>query len=274
MAKLHVAGFFENIDQGGTKQNLAALVDTLAPAIMKAEATDYLIVDPRLRFIAAGYVHADATVQPRATLVAPSMKTRYNGITELEVPTLASTAEPATPAVFNDWRANPIELDGGERLSLEMNANPAAAADQFGLFVFSDGPVSAVDPRGGYWHRFTTAASALTANGWNSRSLTASQTLKKGRYEVLAGKAISTSLVGLGGRLNFPLGDQFRPPIAAADALEDIPHAMFNPGQMGVLGQFDDDNLPVVELLPDAADNEVQVVYLYIRPIGGGARAA
>jgi hypothetical protein len=266
---LHTIAFFENQDGGGALQPLAALADPLSP-LFKVESGDFLICDSRLRFLVGGHFHVDATVQPRARLVAPSIKSRYNGRTAIEVPALASTIEPASPPVMNDWRAQPYEFDGGERLSLETLNNPAAAADQAAVLYMSDGAISPVDPRGGYWARFTTTAAAVTADTWNSRALTADETLRKGRYEVLGGRVISTTLIQA--RLNFPLGGHARPPVASADARADIPAPMLQPGQLGVLGAFDDDNLPVVELFVDAADNEVQVVDLFIRPVGTGKR--
>jgi len=264
---IHTFGFFENQDGGAAQQKLAALVDALSPLYKVGSTADHLVVPATHRFLVGAHAHVDATVQPRAVLVAGSMKTRYRGRTSLEIPRLSASAEPASPPVINDWRANPIELDSGEELTLETINDPVAATDQFTVLYASDGPVQAIQNPRGFWARFTTAASACTANTWNSRALVASEALLKGRYQVLGGVAISTSLIQA--RLNFPLGGHARPPIASCDARADLIAPMFQPGQLGVLGEFDHDSLPFVELLTDTTDNEVQVIDLFLTPVGG-----
>jgi hypothetical protein len=58
------------------------------------------------------------------------------------------------------------------------------------------------------------------------------------------------------------------PPIGCRDTRTDVLHPIFAPGQLGVLGTFDSKNPPTLHLLCDAADNEVQVVDLYLRRVG------
>lgn len=266
MARCHLAGFFENQDGAGALQNLAALVDPLSPQVFPAEAGDFLLTDPRLPFIAGVYASVEATVQPRARLVAPSFRSTY-GKTGYELPVLSSSIEPAVPAAFNDYRAHPIKLGKvAERLSAETLNNPGAATDQYVLCWFTDGPVQPVSPEGGAWYRFITAASAMTADTWNTRALTPEETLEAGTYEVLGMRAISTSCIAA--RLACP-GTDLRPGVLGADTRTDAINPAFQPGQFGVLGEFTDRNLPSAEFLVDAADNEVQVVDLYLRPKSG-----
>lgn len=273
MAKLHVAGFFEDQDGAGVLQPLAALVDTVAGQVLPTEATDFLLTDPRLPMIIGAHAAIDATVQPRCRLVAPSFRRRY-GSEAVELPILSSTTEPASPHAYNDLRQCPIRLNSDgktERLSAESLNNPAAAANQFVICVFADGvPAPIVNLDGFVWRRFTTAAAALTADAWNNRALVSADVLEPGVYEVAGGYAISTSAIAA--RLAF-LGTDLRPPIGAKDTRTDTIHPFFQPGQLGILGEFSERNLPSVDILADAADNEVQVVDLLCRRKGAaGAR--
>lgn len=260
----HVAAWFENQDGAATLQPLAALADTLSPVFVRDANADLIRVDPKLRYIAGIHAHVDATVQPRCRLNAPSLKTRFNGRTTLEVPVLSSVAEPLSPPAFNDWRAKPVELDASDLLGFDTINDPAAAADQFIVVFFSDGPVQPVDTTGGFWARYITTAAAATANVWNSRSLTPDETLRPGTYEVLGMRAISTTCIAA--RLVFPLGGNYRPGVLGCDARADILAPAMLPGQMGSFGIFAHDAPPTAEFLLDAADNEVQVVDLFIRP--------
>lgn len=235
---------------------------------MPVESTDFLLTDPRLPVIIGAHVAVDATVQPRARLVAPSFRRRY-GAESVELPLLSSTTEPASPHAYNDLRMTPIRLNSDgktERLSLETLNNPAAAADQYGIFVFADGVPSPLTNLDGFvWRRFTTAASAMTADAWNTRPLTSADVLESGTYEVAGGYGITTS--GIACRLSF-LGSDLRPPIGVKDTRTDVVHPFFQPGQLGILGEFTERNLPSVDFLVDAADNEVQVVDLLVRRKG------
>lgn len=258
---VHIAGFFENQDGAGTEQNLAALSDPLSQ--MYATSGDDLRVHGSYRYISGVYAGLDQTVAARARLVSEGLRTRYG---QAFIPEINSGAEPGSPQIFNDWRMNPLELDAGEILNVQTVNNPAAAADQFVMLWMSDGRVQPMDPTGGFWVRATTAASAMTANTWNARSLTLDTNLKTGRYHVLGADGISTSAIAL--RLAFE-GQVNKPGVLARDAQTDIRHRSFEvPGQWGVLGEFHTNNLPVAEFLVDAADNEAQELRLFVRRVG------
>lgn len=268
MPRLHTTGFMESQDGAGTLQNMAAHVDTIEGALVPVDGADYLRVDSSMPLIIGVHAAIDATVQPRARLVQPSFKRTY-GKTAIELPTLSSTVEPATPHAFNDLRANPIRCQGGEKLSVETLNNPASAVDQYVMCVFADQVPAPVSAANAVPYRFTTTAAALTADAWNSRAITPEEDLPDGWYDILGGKAISTSAIMA--RLKIP-GQDARPPIGACDTRTDVIHPFLQPGALGVLGRVHSKNLPALELLADAADNEVQVLDLWMVPAGQGRR--
>lgn len=174
-------------------------------------------------------------------------------------------AEPLIPLPWLDLRSDPIMLSERDRLTVK-NANGNNAEDNWALVLLSD---KAIAPAPGRWrpHRFTTAASALTAEGWSTRTLTATQTLPNGRYEV--GGAFAVSPTGRAMRLSFSAsGSPYRPGVVIGDSEADMPAPhIFRNGGLGVLGTFEHDTPPSVEFFADAADNEVQEVYLDIRKV-------
>jgi hypothetical protein len=258
-----MVAWFENQDGAATLQPLAAIAETLSPLFQRDSSGDFYRVPGELPGVAFVFAGIDATVQPRCRIVAPSLRDTYKR-SAIEVPKLSSTVEPGSPPVVNDFRREPIRLRPGELVGYETVNNPAAATDQFIVTQFCDGPVQAVDPKGGFWIRTVTAAAAMNANDWNNRALTPDESLLEGVYDVLAAFPISTS--GIAMRLAFA-GQTHRPGVLCYDTRTDVAHAMFEPGQLGVLGRFSTQVMPTADFLVDAADNEVQIVDLYVRPV-------
>lgn len=257
----HVTVFYQSVDGAGALAALNALSDPYVQ-LFQPVGTTYLRVPGEFTGLAGAYCVVDATVQPRARVVAPSLRDTY-GRTGIELSSLASTQIPlATQLPFNDFRRDPIRLRPSESLSIETLNDPASAAKQYAVLFMSNGPVQAIDPVGGYWVRFITAASAMTANTWNNRTLSSDETLAPGKYDVLGLRAFSTT--GLAVRLAFT-GQVNRPGATCSPTRASVPADAFLPGAWGVLGTFDTDTLPSADFLVNAADNEVQVVDLYVR---------
>lgn len=263
----HLTGFFESQDGAGVEQNLAALTDPLSQ-IFPVVNGDFLRVSDRYRFISGAYVALDATVFPRARLSSEGIKKRLGG-NGLSCAEISSTVKPGSPPVFNDWRAQPIECDPGESLELQTVNNPAAGAAQYGILFMSDGKITPVDPQGGFWTRWTAAASAKVASTWNARALTPDANLRVGYYDVLAMKHFVDAGNEVVSRLAFD-GQVNKPGVLGQNAVTDKPYKAFEvPGQWGVLGRFHTNNPPVLEALPNAADNIADDVRLYVKPANG-----
>lgn len=258
----HLHGWAESIDGAGAETELAAIPDT--SGIIQVQSTDYLRIKPGYDKIAMIYAGIDQTVEPRVRLQAPSLDEK-NGRDQTFIPFINSGAEPGSPPQVNDLRAKPIALAPGEDLRVLHLSNPAAATLQCVLAWFNDGPITPVDPSGGFWIRVTHAAAAMTAGVWNQRASVISTTLPVGNYEVLAARNRSTSAIAT--RFLFD-GQQNRPGVLAVDAAADLMHpSHMVPGQLGVLGKFHSQTPPAVEWLTAAADNEAQEMLWYVRRV-------
>ncbi len=251
---IHLAAFAENVDQ------------TLAPITPIADdqvttSGDDLTIPAGLNKIVAALFGAPTIDSAR--IVAPSLYAQFTGGGPDFSP-LNVGAEPVSPLPLHDLRAHPLSLLAQERLNVQI-ANSAAASGEdawAGVWLANE----AVQPAAGAWrtYKFTTAASALTAETWNTRALTAVQTLPPINFKCGGGFAVSTS--GRLARLIFQ-GQANRPGFVMGDSESDVlARSVFRNGGMGVLGTFAHDTLPQIQIFADAADNEIQEVYLDLMP--------
>lgn len=262
----HLIAYFENQDGAGVRTELAALSDPFTNLFPLGTADEFR-VHPDFNEVLGVYLGLEQTVDVSADLFFPTSRKLY-GIERFSLPFINDGAEPTSPPLFNDFRPHPIVVPGGDRLKLFSVNNPGAAADQFGV-VFMGKNVAPVDPKGGFWSRFTTAASAMNVNTWNRRPLVADETLQEIEYEILGIDPGAGSTSAIAVRLDD--GRQVnRPGVIAKDDVNDEVHDAFKkPGSWGVLGHHSTDKPVVSEWLVDAADNEAQELYLYLRPVGG-----
>lgn len=261
----HLATYFENQDGAAARTELAALADPFT-GLFTANG-DELRIPAGFNEVLGVYLGLEQTVDTSADLQSPGFRSRY-GVDRFSIPEINDGAEPGSPPGFNDFRPHPLILSPGDRMRLFTINNPGAATDQFGVLWMGSG-VAPVDPRGGFWTRCTTAAAAMNVNTWNSRPLVFDETLPDAEYEVLGINPGAGTTSGIAVRLEFP-GQIHRPGVPAKDDVNDEVHDAFKkPGGWGVLGRFSTDAPPRSEWLVDAADNEAQELYLFLRKAGG-----
>lgn len=249
----HLAAFVENVDQ--TLDNITPLPDD----VLATNGDDLIIGD---RYTTIFGVWAGSTSAERARIVAASLRAKVLP----DIQPINAGPEPTYPdPKFHDLRECPIVVEPSERLNFQVeNDGAGAAEDIFGLLFLGSGAPSKAS---GKWMpvRATTAASAMTANVWNLRSITLAQSLPPGTYELGGVRATSTSLVAV--RAVFP-GQVERPGALGADGDADQTLEVFRRGNLGVWGTFKHDQLPQFQFLVDAADNEAQQLILDIRKVG------
>jgi hypothetical protein len=246
----HLAGWYENVDPAAAFNALTALPDQA-----NTTAGDVIRV-PTLNQVVAVAAGVEITVESFARLVSPSLRVR--GLFQIEPFNTgsAAAAEPSSPHNVLDMRKIPLPLVRNESLTFEVNSNPAAAQDQWGLVWLAAGPIEPVG--GAIFTVRATNASTLTAGSWTNGALTFVEDLPRGKYQVVGMRARAAGLVAA--RLVFP-GGTWRPGCLGTDAQADLEHPMFRYGGLGVWGEFDDLNPPTVEFLSVSADT-AQDVYL------------
>lgn len=238
-----LVGFSESQDTANLA-NIAALADQSVRVV-----GDDIYV-PALSQLAAYYFFG-----PNFTLgqiSSPSL--RVQSLIDVEPADLA--AEPASPAAFHDLMANPIPLVASEALNTLMAEDAAGASRVTALIWFSDGPIT---PTTGKIQTVrATGAATLTANAWTNASLTFSQTLPAGSYQIVGMRAQSAGLQAA--RIVVP-GGTWRPGVVGFDADGDLDVPRFRMGQPGIMAEFAHDAPPTIDFLSNSADTS-EVVHL------------
>lgn len=240
----HTGGFAEDIDSAGVFANLTALADDR----LFNQADDIRVpVLNEILMIAAG---ADNAVAARMRLDSPTLDL----LTRLEIVPLnqaTGDVEPGSPPAIMKMLANPVKLGDDEILTCQLNNNPGAAAFQWCLLWFSDGPVQPVTNSNIFTVRATSATAAV-ARAWTSVNIVLDENLPPGNYAVVGLRPESASMIA--SRFVFRTGQQWRPGALGADLPADLTDDIFRAGRLGIWGEFPHTQIPAIEVLADLAD--------------------
>ena len=254
----HIGGFLEDQDPAGAFVGMAALQDD------RLQTTgDNLRVPPlnRVLMVAGG---ADNAAAARIRLDSPTLDAE----TRPEIVPLnqaTGDVEPGSPQAIAKMLANPWTLGVDEQLRADINSNPGAAASQWALLWFADGPVTPITGQRIQTVR-GTGTTTVTAQAWSSVNITLDEELTPGNYQVVGMRAEGATCVAA--RLIFRTGDFWRPGTLGCDSPADLQDPVFRNGGLGVWGEFPFTQLPAAEFLCNAADT-AQTVYLDLIKVGG-----
>lgn len=205
-------------------------------------------------------IQLTGTTLARARLSSPSLRRIW--LEELNPFASIAGMPPGGDSIgLIDRKADPIPLTASEKLNIIVTC---AAAGACAVLFLADG---AIEPAHGDIRTIrATAAIADAAGEWVSGPLTFSQTLPAGRYQVVGMKVIDAH--GIAARLLF-VGQWPRPGCVCAPALGSINDDPFRLGKPGVLGEFEFDQPPQMEVLSDGTGTS-QEVYLDLIQVRAG----
>lgn len=230
---LHLAGYFEDVDQGAVFQAITAMADQA----LNTEDDD-ITVPSDLPFLAGAALLSAATTLTRAQIQSPSLRQLAN----FDISKLVNADDFADPIAIDYFPANPMRLDPEEDIQFFVDSDHAAAIEIQGFVWLTDGPVT---PVGG--EQFTvrlTSGITIVQGVWTNGNLTFGTTLPAGTYDVVGFRAIGTNLQAA--RLVF-IGMPWRPGVPADNALGDSGFEPLRHGNSGVLGSFKQTALPSVD---------------------------
>jgi len=242
----HLVAFSESLDQGGAEGNIAAVPDDTLYT-----SGDIIRVPNGMANLAGVAFIGTVTAYTTGELKAPSLRTRTNYF----VSAVNNAGSPINPLQINNLADNPIPLEGEESLTCVTNTDAAAATDLTMLVVLSDGPIQPV--AGSQFTVAATAAITQADQAWNSGILTFNQDLPTGDYDVVGLRVQSGT--GQAARLIFP-GGNWRPGVPIVDSIGDVGWAAARHGGLGVMGSFNSNNPPQLDML--GGNSTSQVVYL------------
>jgi hypothetical protein len=236
MTLLTLVAHNESLDPAAAFTQVAATPDPGHVAVIGDE-----VFIPSLNHVVAYGCAIDLTVASQARFRSPSLLER--GIEEYVDPVASGLTFGADPEI-HDLSQNPLQLVKGEGLTFEVNTNPALAAQHYAFSLLSDGVITPV--KGRIMTVRFTAAVAQVVTGWTAGAMTLPASLAAGRYQVVGCRVLATN--GVFYRLRFP-GNPWRPGGVCANAQSDLDHPLFRRGALGVWGEFDNRDLPAIEIL-------------------------
>ena len=211
-----------------------------------------IIVPPELPNLVGVYgVGANLTA---LRVVSPTIR----AVCPIDIAPVDKSATPSDVARFADYRENPIALTGEEALNVQASNDAAAGSETrvTAIVFLADGPITPV--RGKIFTVKCTSSTTLTEYQWTNGSLTFSQDLPAGRYQVVGMRAESSGLIAA--RLVFP-GYPWRPGVIGRTSASQPDILQFRYGNFGIFGEFDHNRPPTVDFLSSSADTS-EVVYL------------
>lgn len=240
--------FYESIDPAGAWANLAAIADQhvytqgddlTVPSLSQIVALsagvcsggDVLarVVSPTLRGLAYNYIHA------------------VNGVVDAD-------CEPEVIPMVDDRRRSPLKLSPNEQLEVEIHSNPTAAQAQWVIVCLADGAISPVS--GEIFTIRAVNTDTLTADAWTNGNLTLDQDLPPGKYQLVGLRALSAGLVAVRA---VPRGGRWRPGSLGCDTADDKTHDIFRLGNMGVMCEFTNLDIPSMDFLSISTDSDQEV---------------
>jgi hypothetical protein len=168
---------------------------------------------------------------------------------------------PNARALVDDLRAQPLVLVVGENFLATIHSDSTAAALQWVVLFFADGPVAPVI--GSHFTTRLTGATAVVSRTWSLVNLTFDENIPRGRYSIVGMRAQSTTCVAA--RLIVP-NQGARPGVIGCTTAGDEGWAGFRHGQFGSFGEWEDTDAMQAEFLCNAAD-AAQIVHLDLAPV-------
>jgi len=231
----HLVAWYESVAPGGALTAIAAVPDETVYSV----GDDIRVPEGLNNIIGAAALINDASADS-AQIQSPSLRAMAN----IDIEPIVAAAVFGTPpeVLYHPQSPNPVAV--AESLQFYVKSAPAAAVEHYGLVHLADGPVQPV--AGNIITVKATGAANLSAGQWVNTALTFDQTLPVGTYQVVGMRARGTNLVAA--RLVFK-GGQWRPGVAAVNAIGDRDLQSFRYGRCGVLGSFHTNTPPSVDCL-------------------------
>jgi len=249
-----LVGWQQSVDPDDTLTKVNACEDT------SVTISGTKIQVPPLNNLVAEYV-AQASGMYAAQLQSPSLRR----LALLDIAILQQGGTPSGAESFYPHFDCPIPLDVNEGLEALVNKPADSAVVATILAWLADGALTPV--KGAIFTvRFTaTITSVLTK--WVSGTMTLSQTLPVGRYQIVGANVLESG----GDLIAFRFaGAEFsnRPGGLATNNYGACPHHLQRYGGMGVWCEFHSLNLPSLEILNFAAASQSLVGYLDLIKVG------
>ena len=244
---MHLGAFHETIDPAGSLVPITAVQDDTV-----FTSGDDMRVPVDLPFILGATALLEATVPLRAQVSSPSLRR----VSNLDIAPFSTGLVHGNLLAVTIHPGIAIPVRADEAINMNINSDPAAATDQYGLILFGDGAQQSV-----VGDILTVRANmSVTAvlGSWVNGNLTFDQDLPVGNYDVVGMRVEEPTTVA--GRLSF-VGGAWRPGVPAVGGVTSNDLDVMRMGRAGILGTFHTNTPPTIDILA-AAGAITPVVYL------------
>lgn len=236
---MHLGAFAESVDPDTVLTNIAGVSDDTILV-----NGDDMRVPVALPFLVAEAALINLVVGGAAQIQSPSLRQVAN----IDIAPVGLGLTFALDEEISVHGQAAIPLRGDEALNFLVNGTATAAAINYGLVWFGDGPQQPVT--GAVYPVKATSTILGVADGWVNGSLAFAQDLPVGNYDIVGMQAFGTGLVAC--RLNF-IGGAWRPGVPGAINITGPVGRAFRHGKMGVFGSFHTNTPPSIDVLASAA---------------------
>ncbi len=245
--------YYESIDPLGALVNITGVPDTMLNV-----SGDNITIPEALPNIIGETCLIDDASAAAARIQSPSLRI----ISNLDVePIVSPVVLFGSPPEGLMHPLNPTPVVPDEFLEFLCNSLPGLVKRHYGLVWLSDGPQPPVN--GNIYTLRATGAIVQTVASWTPGNMIFGQDLPVGRYQVVGLRVRSAD--GIAARLLFH-GAAWRPGVPVVNDIFDLDSRWFRYGRMGVLGEFDHNLPPQLEMLGGTATS--QFIFMDIIKVG------
>lgn len=234
----HLGAFHESIDPAGVLVPITAVQDQVVTT-----QGDDMRVPKDLPFFLGAAAAIEATAPLQVQVTSPSLRRFTNiDVNPFSTGLVVGNGHQVMYAPYT-----PPMLVGDESLNFQINSNPVAATDQYGLVWFGDGPMAPVNGEI-YTVRATMSVTGVVGT-WVNGNITFEQDLPYGDYDVVGMRCVEATTVAA--RLVF-VGGAYRPGTIGNSAVtaQDVDNLRM--GRSGVWGTFNTNTPPTCDILAAA----------------------
>lgn len=242
----HLAGYFQDVDQGAVFQAITAMGDQALNT-----SGDDITVPSDLAFLSGAALVTVATTYTRSQIQSPSLRQLAN----IDLTGYTNADDFNQPQNINDWFDNPMSLDAEEDLQFFTDTDHGSAIEIQGFVWLSDGAITPA--RGAQFTIRATAAITLVQGVWTNGNLTFQTTLPAGNYDVVGMRAEGANLQAA--RLVF-IGGAYRPGVPADVTAAGTSLERFRSGNAGIFGSFNQNAQPTLDAV--GITDSAQTVFL------------
>lgn len=241
----------QNLTIAGGADNLAAIPDESNNTF-----GDFIRVPADTRFLVGEYAHIEATDPTRVVIASPSLRALSNQ----DVSLIAASDAGNNDQRFQLHQMSPREFLVNEDVEVLVTAADVGNTDNWVGMMLADGPLQPVN--GNMFTTRLTAAVAQAQFAWNNGVLTFIERLPVRDYDVVGMRVEAAS--GTFARLIFP-GTSVRPGVNVVNDFDDASIMNTRYGALGVIGRYNQNQPPQLEVLGGAAT--AQTVWLDLIPV-------